>query len=64
MSYTKQNWATGDKITADKLNHIEDGVYNAFPSDQGTANAGKFAVVGSDGKMTVVSMQTWQGGNY
>lgn len=26
MSYTKQTWATGDTITAEKLNHIEDGV--------------------------------------
>lgn len=26
MSYTKQTWQTGDKITADKLNHMEDGI--------------------------------------
>lgn len=26
MSYTKQNWQTGDKITAEKLNHMEDGI--------------------------------------
>lgn len=26
MSYTKQTWANGDVITADKLNHIEDGI--------------------------------------
>lgn len=26
MSYTKQTWQTGDTITAEKLNHIEDGV--------------------------------------
>ena len=26
MSYTKQTWATGDIVTADKLNHIEDGI--------------------------------------
>lgn len=26
MSYTKQTWETGDTITAEKLNHIEDGV--------------------------------------
>ncbi len=26
MSYTKQTWANGDVITADKLNHIEDGL--------------------------------------
>lgn len=26
MSYTKQTWYTGDIITADKLNHMEDGI--------------------------------------
>lgn len=26
MSYTKQNWQTGDIITAEKLNHMEDGI--------------------------------------
>ena len=26
MSYTKQTWQTGDIITAEKLNHIEDGI--------------------------------------
>lgn len=28
MSYTKTNWATGDTITAEKLNNIENGVAN------------------------------------
>lgn len=27
MSYTKQTWVSGDIITADKMNHIESGVY-------------------------------------
>ena len=26
MSYNKQTWQTGDVITADKLNHMEDGI--------------------------------------
>ena len=26
MSYEKQTWQTGDTITAEKLNHIEDGI--------------------------------------
>ena len=26
MAYTKQNWECGDLITADKMNHIEDGI--------------------------------------
>ena len=31
---------------------------------QGAVNAGKFMVVGSDGNITAVTMQTWQGGSY
>ena len=34
MSYTKQTWATGDVITANKMNHIEDGIAD---SDSGSA---------------------------
>lgn len=26
MAYTKQTWATGDVVTANKLNHMEDGI--------------------------------------
>ena len=29
MSYEKQTWANGDVITAEKLNHMEDGIENA-----------------------------------
>lgn len=29
MAYEKQNWQTGDVITADKLNHIEEGLVNS-----------------------------------
>ena len=31
MAYTKQTWQTGEVITADKLNHIEDGIENNNP---------------------------------
>lgn len=34
MSYTKQTWATGDTITADKLNHIETGIAAASYYDE------------------------------
>ena len=30
MPYTKQTWETGDVVTAAKMNHIEDGIANAF----------------------------------
>ena len=29
MAYEKQNWECGQVITADKLNHMEDGIANA-----------------------------------
>lgn len=29
MSYTKTTWSNGDTITAEKLNHAEDGIYAA-----------------------------------
>ena len=28
MAYEKNTWATGDVVTANKLNHIEDGIIN------------------------------------
>lgn len=28
MAYEKQTWANGEKITEEKLNHIEEGIYN------------------------------------
>ena len=28
MAYSKQTWVNGDIITADKLNHMEDGIEN------------------------------------
>ena len=31
MSYTKQTWNTGDVITAQKLNHMEDGIGGGNP---------------------------------
>lgn len=28
MAYEKQTWVDGEKITKEKLNHIEEGIYN------------------------------------
>lgn len=49
MAYEKQTWATGDTITAQKLNHMEDGI----------AGAGGVLVVGlqEDGQTL---NKTWQ----
>ena len=30
MAYTPTNWKNGDTITAEKLNHAEEGIKNAF----------------------------------
>ena len=35
MSYTKQTWTTGDTITAEKLNHMEDGISEGGGSSGG-----------------------------
>lgn len=29
MAYEKNNWQTGDVITKEKLNHMEEGISNA-----------------------------------
>lgn len=36
MSYTKQTWATGDVITANKMNHMEDGIASNEGSSGGS----------------------------
>ena len=33
MSYTKYTWQTGEIITADKLNHMEDGIDSSVSSE-------------------------------
>jgi hypothetical protein len=43
---------------------LEPSDIGAIDSNQGSGNAGKFMVVGSDGNITAVTMQTWQGGSY
>ena len=40
MSYEKQTWTTGETITAEKLNHLEDGVASA-----GSGGGGSTATV-------------------
>lgn len=47
--------------TAAAQDTIDAGKVNA---NQGAANAGKFMVVGNDGVVTPVTMQTWQGGSF
>ena len=67
MSYTKQTWETGDTITAEKLNHIEDGVDDVSrqlsdkqnaPSTAGTAGQ----VLGLDSNLNPAWMDQTGGG--
>lgn len=62
MSYTKQNWKTKDVITADKLNHMEDGIEDANVSglpDVTASDNGKVLGVtnGAWGKMSVPTQE-------
>lgn len=48
MAYTKQNFTDGTVLTAQHLNHMEEGIAEAIP--QVTAeDAGKFLRVSADG---------------
>lgn len=51
MAYTKTVWATGDIITADKLNNMEDGIEEHDPiilSAEGTASGTNWDFVFDD----------------
>ncbi len=51
MSYSKTNWQTGDTITAEKLNHAEQGIY-----DNSTSGGSVMMVHDSDGVLD----KTWE----
>ncbi len=40
------------------------GLSDKLDVAQGSANAGKFLVVGSDGDITTVTLTEWSGGSY
>lgn len=51
MPYEKQTWVKGDKITAAKLNHLEDGVRSL--SEEKVSKSSLGLVAGADGKIYV-----------
>ena len=57
MAYEKNTWATGDTITAAKLNHIEDGIEEAGT----TGGSGKLQLVYIQGTGGDVSMSVNNG---
>lgn len=58
------NGSAGSAATYARADHVHPSDTSRLAANQGTANAGKFMVVGSDGIVAPVTMQTWQGGNY
>lgn len=49
MSYEKNEWQTGDTITAEKLNNIEDGI----------TSGGVLIVTGEESDETMTLSKTW-----
>lgn len=55
MSYTKNSWSTGDTITAEKLNHLEQGVYDASEGAGGTVRVPFTVEVDEQGHLTATT---------
>lgn len=65
LSDTSENPVQNKVITAALgLKANASSLANKLDKDQGSDNAGKFLLVGNDGKITLVTMQAWQGGSY
>ena len=66
MAYTPTQWNNGDKITAEKMNKLEQGVQNEQVGPQGPAGpAGKTGAqgpAGADGKYVTAIALTTTGG--
>lgn len=69
-------WVRSSRITWNVAKHYSDETISvtndgltyadvdAVASDQGSAHAGEFLVVGNDGIVTTMTLATWQGGSY
>ena len=53
MSYAKNNWANGDVITAEKMNHMEDGIADAVVSIKSVKINGSALPVGSNDSVEI-----------
>ena len=69
MAYTPTQWNTGDKITAEKMNKLEQGVQNEQVGPQGPAGpkgdpgeTGAQGQAGADGKYVTAIALTTTGG--
>jgi hypothetical protein len=62
MSYTKHNWANGETITANKLNGMENGIYNATVTTT-TVTSGVISFMDGDGNTAfTVTLPLYNGG--
>ena len=57
MSYEQQNWVTGNRITAEKLNHMEQGISSA---GGGTALIVNITVTQEDADTVFTLDKTWR----
>ena len=66
MAYTPTQWNDGDKITAEKMNKLEQGVQNEQVGPQGPAGprgeTGAQGQAGADGKYVTAIALTTTGG--
>ena len=56
--------SAGSSAKYARADHVHPKDTSKLDLDQGTANAGKFLVVGSDGNIAPVAMAAWEGGSY
>lgn len=59
MAYEKQTWECGETITAEKLNHIEDGIASASSGGGGTLVVKFDRIEGSFPNLRTVYDKTW-----
>ena len=61
MSYQPHNFQSGDVLLASQLNEMDNQIAENLSADQGVANAGKILVVGVDGIVVPMSLQSASG---
>ena len=61
MSYVKTTWQTGDIVTADRLNKMEQGIQDAsesYPAFSDPNNDGNIVITTDQSTATVLSLPT------
>lgn len=54
----------GSSYTGAQIDSLLGKAGTALQANQGSGNAGKFLIVGSDGTVTPTAISVWQGGSY